>query len=329
MKRKNLLTRCIFVCVWLMSGIALVQAETAWGMDAGVRADELKWSIPGWFTGKDGNRYEQNIISELTWKNLKSNYLSAHGIFRDRQFVVRGDIGYGIINSGDNQDSDYRGNNRTEEFSRSNNKSNGDYVSDLKISFGLNFDLMPDEVSGPRLQLTPRVGVSSQTQSLLMTNLQQTVSEPQYAPMGLNPPALGSYGGLKSSYEAGWSGVWMGVGALYHVTQKISLRAEYELHTSNYSAQANWNLRSDLARPKSFVHSANGNGNVLRLGMEMALANQTRITFSISAQEWTTSKGTDRFYFADGSSGLGILNPVKWSSGAILLGFQTPLGLPQ
>ena len=328
MKRKNFLAQGILIGAGLVGGCTVAHAEIELGVDAGFRTDELIWSIPGEFVGRDNNYYRQNIVSELTWKNVKSDYLSGYGVFRDRQFVVRGDIGYGRIKSGDNQDSDYRGNNRTQEFSRSINKSNGDHVSDVKISFGLDFGLMPDEVRGPRLQLTPRVGISSHVQSLRMTNLRQTVSQPQYAPMGVTPPAVGSYGGLNSSYEARWSGPWFGGDARYHVNDKISLRAEFEYHQAAYSAEANWNLRSDLAHPKSFAHSADGDGQVWRLGAEMALINQARISFSITSQEWTTGKGTDRFYFADGTSALGILNAVKWRSQAYLLGFQMPFNPP-
>ena len=325
MNRKGFLTRCSFVWVLFACGCAVAQAEIKLEVDSGFRTDNLSWSIPGAFQGKDNKLYQQNIVSELTWKNVKSNYFSAHGIFKDGQFVVRGDIGYGIISSGANQDSDYRGNNRTEEFSRSNNKSNGNHVSDVKIGFGLNFDLMVDKDRGPTLQLTPLMGLSSHVQSLRMTNLRQTVSQPQYAPLGIDPPSLGSYGGLNSSYEARWSGPWIGIDAVYHVDRQISLRADVEHHKADYSARANWNLRGDLAHPKSYTHNATGDGNVLRLSVEMALSDQMKIAFSVTSQEWTTGTGTDHFYFSDGSSEYGLLNQVKWRSKAYLVGLKVPL----
>lgn len=325
MNRKSFLIRCVLVWVALACVPAVARAEIALGVDLGFRSDDLRWSIPGAFIGKDGNFYRQNIISELIWKNLKSNYLSGHGTFKDGQFVVRGDVGYGAINSGDNQDSDYRGNNRTQEFSRSNNKSNGDHVNDAQIGFGLSFDLLAEGATGPRLQLTALIGLSSHVQSLRMTDLTQTVSVPQYAPVGINPPPVGSYGGLNSSYEARWKGPWIGIDALYHVNHQISLHADFEYHKADYSAQANWNKRTDFAHPKSFEHDATGEGNVLRLGLEMNLSEQMKIAFSVITQEWTTGTGTDRFYFSDGSSAYGLLNQVKWRSQAYLLGLQMPL----
>lgn len=326
MKQRGFFTCSIHVWILLVCNCGVAEAEIKIGVDFGVRNDELNWSIPGEFRGQDNNVYQQNIVSELTWKDVKSNYLDAHGLFKAGQFVVRGDIGYGIINSGDNQDSDYRGNNRTEEFSRSNNKSNGDHVSDTRIGFGLNFDLMVNEVTGPVLQVTPLIGLSSHVQSLRMTNLVQTVSKLQYAPSNITVmPSLGSHPGLNSTYEARWSGPWIGIGALYRVDTQIALGAVVEHHKADYSAKANWNLRREFAHPKSYTHNATGDGNVIHLNVEMALRDQVKIVFSITSQEWTTGTGTDRFYFADGSSEYGVLNKVKWRSQAYLLGLEVPL----
>ncbi|MBI3776720.1 MAG: hypothetical protein HY273_14455 [Gammaproteobacteria bacterium] len=325
MKRKYVVARCLFVWVLFACGPTVACATTEVGVDLGLRTDDLKWSIPGEFTGKDGNIYQQNIVSELTWKNIKSKYLSGHGSFEDGQFVARVNVGRGNIDSGDNQDSDYRGNNRTQEFSRSNNKSNGDTVSDMKLGFGLKFSLMADEVSGSKFQLTPMAGLSSHVQSLRMTNMRQTVSETQYAPVGVTPPAVGSYFGLNSSYKASWKGPFIGIDALFQVNHQIAMRANFEHHKADYSARANWNLREDLAHPKSFAHTATGDGNVWQLGLEMELAAHAQVMFSIVSQEWTTSTGTDRFYFSDGVSDYGLLNPVKWHSQAYQVGFQVSL----
>lgn len=316
-----------YVCSYVLftCGCEAIQAETELGVDWGFRNDELNWSIPGEFRGQDNNIYQPNIVSELTWKNVKSNYLSGHAVFKDGQFIVQGDIGYGTINSGDNQDSDYRGNNRTEEFSRSNNESNGHHVSDVKIGFGLNFGLMVHEGNGPALELTPRMGISSHVQSFRMTHLRQTVSQPQYAPMDVTPPPVGRYGGLNSSYEARWNGPWLGIDMLYHIDRQFSVRAEFEHHKADYSAKANWNLRSDLAHPKSYTHSATGDGNLVRLGIEMALNHEMKMILSVTSQEWTTGTGTDHFYFSDGTSEYGLLNQVTWRSQAYLLGVQVPL----
>lgn len=300
----------------------IANAEIEFGVDLGFRTDDLKWNIPGRFTGKDGKDYIQNIVSELTWKNLKSNYLNGHATFKDGEFIVRGDVGYGVINSGDNQDSDYRGNNRTEEFSRSNNKSNGDNVNDLKIGFGLNFGFLIDEITGPKLQLMPQLGLSSHVQSLLMTNGVQTVSVSEYAPSNLTPAQLGPFPGLKSTYVTQWMGPWLGLDTRYQFNDQITLRANYEYHAIDYSAYANWNLRPDLKHPKSFEHSAAGYGNVLNLGVVMALTRLVKIEFSVTSQQWRTSTGMNVFYFSDGFIGSTPLNAVTWRSQAYQIGMQ-------
>ncbi len=325
MNQKGIFTRCMYGWVLFACGCTLARAETQVGVDVGFRNDELNWSIPGEFKGQDNNIYQTNIVSELTWKNVRSNYINGHAIFKDGQFVVRGDMGFGIISSGDNQDSDYRGNNRTEEFSRSNNKSNGKDVNDIKIAVGLNFALMVNEATGAALHVTPLVGLSSHVQSFRMTNLRQTVSEPLYAPFGINPPPLGSYSGLNSSYATRWNGPWVGINALYPLDPKISLRVDFEHHRADYYAKANWNLRDDLAHPKSYTHSASGDGNVGRLGVDVALSDQMKLILSVTSQEWTTGTGTDHFYFSNGRSEYGLLNKVTWRSQSYLLGLEVPL----
>jgi len=331
----------------LVSVCASAQAETKLGVDLGFRSDELQWSIPGAFRGKDGVIYQQNIISELTWKNLKSNYLGAHGLFQDGQFVARGDVGYGIINSGDNQDSDYRGNNRTEEFSRSNNKSNGDHVSDAKIGVGLNLD----NLAGPSFQFTPMAGISSHVQSLRMTDLNQTVSVSQYAPLQIEPIDVGQYSGLDSSYETKWVGPWVGFNARLQIDSTIAVRANFEHHWADYSGQGNWNLRDCLDHPESFTHSAEGTGNDLGFGADIQLNTNVMLFFGMTASSWITDAGTGTvhlpadYYTRRNSQGRLVclaeadlplpqdrifdfstqLNEVKWNTRSYLVGINMRL----
>lgn len=101
------------------------------GISMGHRIDRLDWSIPS----GDG---DPNVLSELTWNDLFITEVkgSANLILEVPStffsLYVRSTVGYGDIYRGDNQDSDYAGNNRTLEFSRSNNDAgdgNGFVVS--------------------------------------------------------------------------------------------------------------------------------------------------------------------------------------------------------
>src|SRR3972149_7242600 len=64
-------------------------------LSAGKRTDELDWNIAG--TSPYGNFV--NVLSELQWRDLESNYLKARTrIFLDR-FYIRGSAGYGFLKS--------------------------------------------------------------------------------------------------------------------------------------------------------------------------------------------------------------------------------------
>ncbi len=75
--------------------------------------------------------------------------------------------GYGWIHHGDNQDSDYDGDNRTIELSRSNNKTEGDNVSDWSAGLGYQFNLADaDYLFGHKVMLAFLAGYSKHKQNL-------------------------------------------------------------------------------------------------------------------------------------------------------------------
>lgn len=267
-------------------------------LGAGYRKDHLDWSIAGGSV---------NILSELKWENLKIAQLSAAARLNiDAGWNLRGMLAYGRINSGSNQDSDYNGNNRTLEFSRSNNKGGGE-VRDGSIGLGRTLRLL-NNADGNSFSVTPLVGLSIHQQNLTMTEGVQTL------------PATGSFPGLDSSYDAKWQGPWVGMEALLESGGDWSLTAAGEYHWADYSAQANWNLRPEFSHPVSFVHTAIGQGIILAAGATYLVSKDWRVGFSVQAQQWSTGRGIDRTNFSDGTVGYTLLNEVNWQSTAINLG---------
>lgn len=272
-------------------------------ISVGQRKDNLNWSIAG-----NGI----NVLSELKWENLAITQLQAAGelhLKNDRRLRAR--LGYGVIGSGANQDSDYDGNNRTLEFSRSNNKAGGD-VFDASIGFGKKLR-MRDIAAVRSIFVTPFVGLSMHQQNLTMTDGMQTKSTASTPPLGPLP-------GLASSYDAQWMGPWLGAEALVETERGWAVIVNAEYHLADYSASANWNLRSDLAHPVSFRHTATGDGIVMSLGASYPVGKNWRINFSLEHQQWTTRTGSDKVYFADGTVGYAHLNAVNWDSTAYNLG---------
>ena len=285
---------------WVEQSDERVSTDTPFEFFLGVgsRNDNLDWNIAGGSV---------NILSELKWENLKIAQLSAAARLNiDADWSLRGMLAYGRINSGSNQDSDYNGNNRTVEFSRSNNKGGG-AVRDGSIGLGRTLRLLND-ADGNSLSVTPLVGLSIHQQNLTMTEGFQTL------------PATGSFPGLDSSYDAKWQGPWVGMDALLDSGGDWSLTVTGEYHWADYSAQANWNLRPDFSHPVSFVHTANGQGILLAAGATYLVSKDWRVGFSVQTQQWSTGRGIDKTFFSDGSVGYSPLNGVNWQSTAINLG---------
>lgn len=291
-----------------------------WSFNAGYRNDELNWSIAGITPTIDlipplqGNYV--NILSELSWDNLEI-FQMEFGLERrfHRNYKIRGTLAYGVIFDGDNQDSDYAGNNRTFEFSRSNNDADDGKTWDASIGFGWDFFFLGDAIG-----LSPLIGFSYHTQQLKMNDGVQTISA-----FGWLTP-LGPFPGLNSTYDAQWYGPWIGLeltlgkNIKYNKTSSYEFLFGIEYHWAEYDAEANWNLRPDFAHPKSFEHDADGSGIVYLAGFSYFFDHQWSLNISGKYQDWETDPGKDRVFFADGTTIDTRLNEVEWESFSLSVG---------
>ena len=268
-------------------------------LKAGSRQDALNWNIAGGAV---------NILSELKWESIKIAQTVAaakYNFYSD--WSLRGMLSYGRIISGNIQDSDYNGNNRTQEFSRSNNNAAGGYVRDASISLGRAVQISPEGEKNS-LWLTPLVGLSRHQQHLRMTDGFQTL------------PATGSFPGLNSTYDTQWQGPWAGLEATLNTQTSWSLSAKMEYHWVGYTANANWNLRREFAQPVSFIHYAQGRGVLLELVSTYRINKAFKFLFAAEKQQWRTGAGLDRTYFSNGTIEDYRLNEVNWNSSALNLG---------
>ena len=285
---KRLLIATIILLLWASPAMA----QTNYGLSFDYRVDNLQWNIAGNVYGT-----YPNILSELTWTDL--NIYQLDGFVKtdleDGCFFY-GNLKFGIITSGQNQDSDYNKNNRTNEYSRSNNDANGDNTLDLSGAFGFNL------IQTPTLTISPMIGYSYNQQNLVITNGYQTI------------PATGSFSGLHSTYKTEWFGLWVGINLEKALGSKFKLYNAVEYHWVDYEATANWNLRDDLQHPVSFKHTADGTGYTLSTGIDYLYKDYTTIRFKISYLDWKTDFGIDTTYFVNGSIDQTQLNEVKWDS---------------
>jgi len=279
-------------------------------LSLGYRVDSLDWNIGGGSAGP-------NILSELEWHDLDIVQLKGELTSSNAEGIYfRGFADYGWVLDGSNRDSDYAGDNRTFEFSRSVNDVDDSRVLDL--SGGLGFTFFAGEHQ--QYRISPMIGYSYHRQDLRMRNGNQVVSNSAYFDLynpdpSMDVPPLGPFPGLDSSYDAEWYGPWLGADVFLDLQDGSTAFARLEGHLVNFWAEADWNLRDDFAHPVSFEHDADGYGWVFELGW-MDTVSRHHWTWGVTAmvQSWETDAGTDRFYFSDNTSFEGRLNEVNWSS---------------
>jgi hypothetical protein len=291
------------------------EVDMVFFLATGYRVDQLDWNIAGYLGGD-----YFNVLSELTWKDLEIYQIQlSNQTLINKSIYLRASIGKGEIVNGKNQDSDYNGNNRTQEWLRSNNATDDGSVFDLSIGAGYRFNLLDQ-----KLHIAPLFGFSHHEQKLIITDGNTTVS---VKPSGKNidPPPLGPFDGLHSTYKTNWNGPWIGLDLLYDLNRKFSwfsnshLALSVEQHWADYSATANWNLIDRFAHPKSFSHHADGQGVVFRADWIADFAERWSMSIGYVYQRWKAESGTDRTYFAWGEVTETRLNEVNWESTAFML----------
>lgn len=279
----------------------VIAAGMSLSADAGYRVDRFDWTIAG-----DMNGANPNILSELAWRNMDIVQARLGLEAQLSRLHLRARGGYGEARDGENRDSDYLSDNRTNEFSRSNNRGDGKF-KEATVAAGYRFDFQPD---GPRhMHFLPLIGYAVNRQELVMTEGFQTI------------PATGSFDGLNSTYDAEWAGPWVGF-SWWETddSRNLTVSLDVEYHRPDYEAEANWNLRADFAHPRSFQHWADGRGVVVSVNSSYGLTEHLALIFGFDYRSWDTDAGLDRVYLSDGSTLETQFNSANWDSAAINLG---------
>lgn len=267
--------------------------DTQATFSTGYRLDSLDWNIAGNLAGTS-----PNVISELEWRDMQ--FLQFKGELagsNQNGTYFRGSAAYGLTLGGENQDSDYATDNRTGEFSRSVNGIDGSHVLDFSGAIGRDMPFGANDTH----RFIPLLGYSYHTQQMRITDGNQVI------------PASGPFAGLDSSYDAQWSGFWLGGDVIFDLADRGTVFTRLEGHWVNYLAKADWNLRGDLAHPVSFEHEADGTGVVFELGWrDILLADGWAWGVDLSLQRWQTDPGLSTFYGATTTAQR--LNEVNWSS---------------
>ena len=277
----------------------------------GQREGELRWNIA---SDASGNK-TPNILSELTFADLSIFEIQGGADIRFnrgllKNFRIEGNIKSGTNSDGLVTDSDYDGDNRTDEYSRSESSPDGSTTFDGKLIIGYEMRL------NDRIIITPLIGYRYNQQSLKMKEGEQILDTRTVA-LSLGPFSSP----LNSSYEAEWNSAIFGLDTQYRTqNHQLSFRLEFTL--SDYYAEANWNLRSDFAHPKSFAHWARGTGHNIEFRYQYNVSPSFYLWMSYRLEDWTTNEGDDVVYFSDGTKAGTQLNEVVWESTAKSAGFS-------
>ena len=291
---KNFLL-CILLCSVLFIAVfptTPATAATQFDLFPTYRQDNFVWN-------KAGLNDFPNIISELKWENLRIQGLK--GVLKHdmgKRHFLEASGGWGWIYSGANQDSDYDGDNRTDETSRSNNTADHGNVFDLSLALGWKLQ------DKPTRRTSLLAGYAINSQNMTMTNGVQTI------------PPDGPFAGLNAAYKGLWRGPWLGISHEQTLDKKWTLTTRVEYHLPTYNGEAHWNLRTDLAHPVTNNHWANGQGFVASLGIDCKAGPNWRVGAWVDYTNYLARNGTDQVNIVDGRHVQIRLNEVRWDSWA-------------
>ncbi|MBX2807057.1 MAG: hypothetical protein KTR20_00365 [Cellvibrionaceae bacterium] len=319
--QKNIQTPLSY-CVLLLMSLGHSAAAESW-LSMNNTGDTSSFSLElrahswdaqaSWNTASDiSGTTTPNVLSELDYDKIRIRPLSIVGELRMAVYDSYMRLGFealgGDIDSGATRDSDYGGDDRSGEWSRSHADITGDSVSSYNAYMGW--------LADGEIGLSLLLGYQRSEQTLRIQNGVQLVC---VAPCG---GSLGAFSDLNSVYQMTWQGPWLGLG-LSERSGAHQLLVDYEYHFGTvYRGQAEWNLRTDLQQPQSFVHNANGKGQRVRLGYHYYINTRWRLSAVYQRLRWRTDPGLQTRYFADNTVGTIRLNRAEWKAQSYALGVQ-------
>jgi len=285
------------------------------GIHAGYRLDQIDWNTAGY---NQLTNTDVNVLSELEWENLKIWQLGATGKLSvgnniaSYRTYIRGSVNYGWITNGTTRDSDYGGDNRTDETYRSFNVTEDDNVFDASIGLGFEKKYWQDRIAVGLLG-----GYSYHEQNLRLTDLVVFINNS----VVLQPSQ--PFPGLNSTYATKWSGPFAGIDLELHPSPRFSLVGSIEFHWSDFEAEADWNLQSAWAHPVSFTHEIDkGDGVVTTLKGSYLFNNRWELDLAFVYRNFSASNGISlTFPDGGGAPSPSKLNEANWQSSAINVGF--------
>jgi hypothetical protein len=271
-----------------------VESTITYGI--GERNTTVNWNIAGNLQGTS-----PNIISELIWRDIKSKQLLLGGIWTEGDYFLQASGEYGRVYSGENQDSDYRLDDREDERSRSVNNAGKGYMVDLDLNYG------KSHVISPKLKVDTSIGYSTHRQHLKMYDGNQVIGS-------------ASLDGLDSLYQSNWSGPQASADINYKSNNNI-YSLGYTYQDIDLNGHTNWNLRSDLKHPVSMTQTGSGKGEKITASYERAVSDFSSLSLVLSRYDYSAT-GIHTFHLLSSNSSQ-KLNAVNWKANDIKLIYRS------
>ena len=271
-----------------------VESTITYGI--GARNTTVDWNIAGNLQGTG-----PNVISELIWRDIKSHQVSLGGIWTEGDYFLQASGEYGKVHSGENQDSDYRQDDRQDEFSRSVNNAGKGYMLDLEVNYG------KDYIVSTKVKTNISVGYSTHRQHLQMYD-------------GIQIIGFANLTGLDSLYQSNWEGPQVSAGVNYKNYDDV-YSLNYTYQDIDLDGHTNWNLRSDLKHPVSMTQKGSGSGNKITASYEHAVSDFSSLSLTVSRYNYSAS-GIHTFHLLS-SNPAQKLNAVNWKADDIKLIYRS------
>jgi hypothetical protein len=279
---------CIaFFALLIVADLVRAQEKSRLSLSTSYQQDDFQWSIAGTAQGTS-----PNILSELTWNNLRGPVLSADLDARIwKKLYIKGAYRQLFIHAGKVNDTDYLEDNRTIAVFVANLDSSKGHSSACSAALAYSLDV-------GSFSLKPYVGYSHNTQLLYLLDQQS----------------------IHSTYKAQWKGLMSGISLSTALYKKLHLETDWRYHQVSYSAVADWNIVKNFRHPISFRHTAKGFGAEGMLNLVYAIKEQLRPYLSVHYAYWATGTGIDELYYATGANAITRLNKVERQSAGMGVG---------
>ena len=259
-----------------------------------------------------GNEMGQdpNVLSELIWSSTHSLESGVNVTFSRNKFQIDADITINETIMGNVSDFDYKGDNRTLDYSKSFSRNDKGFGYSLKLQPGYSI------IQTKELTITPFLSIDYSYKKLNILNDEDWDKK--------NPRYIDN---LNSYYKYKFPNYGAGVAMQYGLSKNWSTQLAVEGYLAKYYAYGNWNNNANFEKPRSFEHKGNGKKLASNLGLSYNIDKNICLGVNYNLNHFSVSNGKDYLYTLDEGLKKARLNNANEIKHAFLMSlrFSVPL----